>query len=217
MEPAQNQLIQPNFRIIMSIWATTKASQQQSEAVTATATKKSRLTRLLDGQACQIIPGKEFQLLWFEWVYLRNMNGHTLTGLESGAMLMAGGYDYTSGDYKKDIWLLKEEVWSLISWDEITLENSCWSLEFSSWLSIEDWKLHLSSQWKRKRFEWPLPGGANQNCERRNHRNTGHRRTRIYQLQTSHLRSNGRILRLKRLFGEINFSCVFSLVYRVPK
>ncbi|CAG5076383.1 Oidioi.mRNA.OKI2018_I69.PAR.g8447.t1.cds [Oikopleura dioica] len=44
----------------------------------------------------------------------RNMNGHTLTGLESGAMLMVGGYDYTSGDYNKDIWLLKEEVWTLI-------------------------------------------------------------------------------------------------------
>ena len=59
-ERARQQLFLRNFRIGMAISATTKASQLQSEAVSAMATEKSRPTRLLDGQACQIIPGKEF-------------------------------------------------------------------------------------------------------------------------------------------------------------
>ena len=43
------------------------------------------------------------------------MVGHTLTGLDSGAMLMAGGYRQSFfRDWSKDIWLFKEDVWSLI-------------------------------------------------------------------------------------------------------
>ncbi|CAG5104914.1 Oidioi.mRNA.OKI2018_I69.chr1.g1666.t1.cds [Oikopleura dioica] len=40
--------------------------------------------------------------------------GHTLTGLESGAMVMAGGYDPTSEQYLREIWLLKDEMWTSI-------------------------------------------------------------------------------------------------------
>ena len=29
-------------------------------------------------------------------------------------MLMAGGYDYTNNELTKDIWMLKEEVWTVI-------------------------------------------------------------------------------------------------------
>ena len=110
---------------------------------------------------------------------------HTLTGLESGAMLMAGGYDNTNKAATKDIWLFKEDVWSLLGYLKEVRRNFIrkliliFDLVLCLWLRIEDWKLYLPSLWKRKRFEWALPGGANQSCQRRNHRSRSHRRTRV--------------------------------------
>ncbi|CAG5091450.1 Oidioi.mRNA.OKI2018_I69.PAR.g13054.t1.cds [Oikopleura dioica] len=43
-------------------------------------------------------------------------HSHTLTGLESGAMIMAGGYDEAERDFIKDIWILNDEVWELIGY-----------------------------------------------------------------------------------------------------
>ena len=44
--------------------------------------------------------------------------GHTLTGLDSGALILAGGFDDTvwSADehYQKEVWLLKNNQWTLI-------------------------------------------------------------------------------------------------------
>ena len=70
MELAQSQLIHLNSRIIMAGSATTRASQLQSEANTATASKKLRRTRLLDGQACLIIPSKECLFFFFNNFFL---------------------------------------------------------------------------------------------------------------------------------------------------
>ena len=64
MELAQSPLIHLNSRIIMAGSATTKASQLQLEAITATAGKKAKPTRLLVGQAWLTIPGKEFLLVF---------------------------------------------------------------------------------------------------------------------------------------------------------
>ena len=66
MDPARHQLFLHNTLINMVVSATTRASQLQSEARSdfKAATKKSRLTRLLDGQAYLIIRGKEFALFF---------------------------------------------------------------------------------------------------------------------------------------------------------
>lgn len=44
--------------------------------------------------------------------------GHTLTGLDSGALVLAGGLassDYTQDElYSKDVYLLKNDAWTLI-------------------------------------------------------------------------------------------------------
>ena len=48
---------------------------------------------------------------------------HALVGLESGALLMLGGFEI-GGDHIRDIWLLKEGSWSLIgSLPEVRFEN----------------------------------------------------------------------------------------------
>ena len=151
-----------------------------------------------------------------KWFYFRNIRMHTLTGLESGAMLMAGGYDNTNKAATKDIWLFKEDVWSLIGSLKEVRRNFTWKfmlifdLVFLHWLSTEDWKLHLPSLRKKKRFECPLPGGTNQNSERRTHRNRSHRRTRVWKHLSSYLRSNRRFLRLKSAFFSFStFKCYF--------
>ena len=100
-------------------------------------------------------------------------------------MLMAGGYDRMKSEFIKDIWLLKEDVWSLLGYLKEVRRNFIrkliliFDLVFSGWLSIEDWRLHLPSLRLRRRFEWPLPGGANQSCKRRSHQNRSHQRTRV--------------------------------------
>ena len=81
-------------------------------------------------------------------------------------------------------------------------------LALFSRLSIEDWRLHLPSFWFwHKRFEWPLPGGTNQNCQRRSNRNRSHRWTRVLEQKSGYFRSNRRFLRLKsalHLFPTVN-------------
>ena len=41
---------------------------------------------------------------------------HTLTGLEGGAMILTGGFDYTDDFYgvSRDIWLLRDDEWKTI-------------------------------------------------------------------------------------------------------
>ncbi|CAG5104751.1 Oidioi.mRNA.OKI2018_I69.chr1.g1505.t1.cds [Oikopleura dioica] len=39
---------------------------------------------------------------------------HTLTGLESGALVKAGGRDLTTGGWSTDVWLLKNDAWTII-------------------------------------------------------------------------------------------------------
>ncbi|CAG5109590.1 Oidioi.mRNA.OKI2018_I69.chr2.g4110.t1.cds [Oikopleura dioica] len=45
---------------------------------------------------------------------LPTLDGHTLAGLESGAMLMIGGWDEPNFEHTRDIWILNENAWKLI-------------------------------------------------------------------------------------------------------
>ena len=98
----------------MAISAITTGNQRQSLALTAADTIKSRLTsRHLDGLAWLIIRSIHFLAILLNYFYFRSIKGHTLTGLDSGAMLMAGGIDSGTNDFTLDIWLLKNENWTL--------------------------------------------------------------------------------------------------------
>jgi len=39
---------------------------------------------------------------------------HSLVGLDNGAMLLLGGYDYGSSSYQTGIWELKDDQWNRI-------------------------------------------------------------------------------------------------------
>ena len=42
----------------------------------------------------------------------RNLFGHTLTGLPTGEMILAAGYDRDTYVYTKEVWILKDDIWS---------------------------------------------------------------------------------------------------------
>ena len=49
-----------------------------------------------------------------DFYFFRKISDHSLVGLENGAMLLLGGYDFGSGSEQTGIWELKDEEWSRI-------------------------------------------------------------------------------------------------------
>ncbi|CAG5109442.1 Oidioi.mRNA.OKI2018_I69.chr2.g3977.t1.cds [Oikopleura dioica] len=84
-----------------------------------------------------------------------NIRSHTLIGLESGAMLMLGGYNiegFLSNDYEgstKDIWLLKDKIWTQIG----VLNEYC---EDGSALKIDDYIYLVSGGIKDSNGLYPV-------------------------------------------------------------
>ncbi|CAG5102927.1 Oidioi.mRNA.OKI2018_I69.chr1.g532.t1.cds [Oikopleura dioica] len=52
---------------------------------------------------------------WFSMPdHTRNIYAHTLTGLDDGSLILAGGYDMTQDSFSKNIWMLKNGSWDII-------------------------------------------------------------------------------------------------------
>jgi hypothetical protein len=75
--------------------------------------KRKRFLAGLAGPRCPIFLC-EFLIFFEDFNFFRRISFHSLVGLDNGAMLLLGGYDYGSGGAQTGIWELKEDQWSRI-------------------------------------------------------------------------------------------------------
>jgi hypothetical protein len=56
----------------------------------------------------------EFLIIFEDFYFFRRISTHSLVGLDNGAMLLLGGYDWGSYSVQTGIWEIQEEEWSRI-------------------------------------------------------------------------------------------------------
>ncbi|CAG5109985.1 Oidioi.mRNA.OKI2018_I69.chr2.g4443.t1.cds [Oikopleura dioica] len=62
--------------------------------------------------------------------FQRKIDGHTLTGVKNGVLMMVGGFDNEERQYSREIWRLKNEIWRMVG----SLNEFCY---FGSALNID--------------------------------------------------------------------------------
>jgi hypothetical protein len=108
----QRRLSPPNGLMNMAVSDSTTIGQRLSDATAMNIRKLKRFLRLA-GLRCPTFLC-EFLTIFEYLFFFRRISGHSLVGLDNGAMLLLGGIDWGSGSYQTGIWQLKREVWSRI-------------------------------------------------------------------------------------------------------
>jgi hypothetical protein len=106
------RLSPPNALIIMADSDSSKINRRLLDAPTNNTKKRKRFLRLA-GLRCPTILC-EFLIIFDDFYFFRKIYRHSLVGLDNGAMLLLGGYDYGSSSYQTGIWELKDDQWSRI-------------------------------------------------------------------------------------------------------
>ena len=103
----------PNGLIDMALSDSSTISRRLLDATTRSTRKRKRFLRLA-GLRCPTILC-EFLIIFDDFNFFRRTSSHSLVGLDNGAMLLLGGYDWGSyGAAQTGIWQLKEDQWSRI-------------------------------------------------------------------------------------------------------
>ena len=106
------RLSPPNGLMLLAVSDFTKISRRLLDATTRNTRKRKRFLRLA-GLRCPTILC-EFLIIFEDFYFFRKISGHSLVGLDNGAMMLLGGYDLESSSVRAGIWKLKEEKWSRI-------------------------------------------------------------------------------------------------------
>ena len=110
------RLSPPNGLMFMALSDSSKISRRLLDATPRTTRKQKRFLRLA-GPRCPTFLC-EFLTIIEDLYFFRRISSHSLVGLDNGAMLLLGGYDYgfRSDRYipQTGIWQLKDDEWSRI-------------------------------------------------------------------------------------------------------
>ena len=105
------RLSPPNGLIEMADSDSTTINRRLLDAAPRNTRKRKRFLQLA-GPRCPIFLC-EFLTIFEDLFFFRKTSGHSLVGLDNGAMLLLGGFDWGSRSFQTGIWELKEE-WSRI-------------------------------------------------------------------------------------------------------
>ena len=130
MDQQLRRLFPPNGLIEMADSDSTTIRRRVLDAATRSTRKRKRFLELA-GLRCPTILC-EFLIIFEDFYFFRRIERHSLVGLDNGAMLLLGGYDWGSGGASQTgIWELKDDQWSRIGeiskvWNKIKKKsNSC--------------------------------------------------------------------------------------------
>ena len=110
------RLSQPTILIEMADSDCSRISRRLLAAPTRSTRKRKRFLRLA-GLRCPTFLC-QFLIIFEDFYFLRKISSHSLVGLDNGAMLLLGGFDWGSFSYQTGIWELKEDQWNRI--DELS-------------------------------------------------------------------------------------------------
>ena len=106
------RLTPPTILMLMALSDSTIISRRLSDATTRNTRKRKRFLRLA-GLRCPTFLCK-FLIIFEDFYFFRKISTHSLVGLDNGAMLLLGGYDWGSKSPQTGIWELKDDQWSRI-------------------------------------------------------------------------------------------------------
>jgi hypothetical protein len=106
------RLSPPNGLIEMADSDSTTISRRLSVASQRNTRKRKRFLQLA-GPRCPTILC-EFLTIFEDFYFFRRITKHSLVGLDNGAMMLLGGWDYGSYSAQTGIWELKDDQWSRI-------------------------------------------------------------------------------------------------------
>jgi hypothetical protein len=95
----------------VAVLDSSKINRRPFDAGTRSTRKRKRFLRLA-GLCCPTFLC-EFLIIFEDFYFFRKISHHSLVGLDNGALLLLGGYDWGSRSSQTGIWELKEE-WSRI-------------------------------------------------------------------------------------------------------
>jgi hypothetical protein len=112
MDQQLRRLLPPNGLIFLADSDSTTINRRLLAAPTSNTRKRKRFLQLA-GLRCPTFIC-EFLTIFEDLFFFRSISDHSLVGLENGAMLLLGGYDWGSYRFLSEIWELKDDQWSRI-------------------------------------------------------------------------------------------------------